>query len=211
VVSGFYRPDRGHVLLEGQTIDRTPANRRRSLGISRTFQTLHLYEDLSVLENMLLGLHLDFIEGGLGAWNWITCVLSLPSARRRERDARAVAMAALEDVGLTAYARIKARHLPYGLKKRLEVGRALLKMPRLLLLDEPTAGLSIEEANDILALFKRHLGNNLAVLLIEHRLDWVLTVSHRIAVLDAGRKIAEGRPADIAANKEVMRVYAGTA
>jgi branched-chain amino acid transport system permease protein len=120
-------------------------------------------------------------------------------------------MAALEDVGLTAYARIKARHLPYGLKKRLEVGRALLKMPRLLLLDEPTAGLSIEEANDILALFKRHLGNNLAVLLIEHRLDWVLTVSHRIAVLDAGRKIAEGRPADIAANKEVMRVYAGTA
>jgi branched-chain amino acid transport system ATP-binding protein len=210
VISGFYRPDAGELMFDGRIVNGAPPNKLRRGGMSRTFQNLRLYDELTVLDNLLIGLHLDYVRGPAADWNWIPAVLQVPAARRQDREDKAKAMAALEQIDLYRQAHMKVRHLSYGQKKRLELARAMIVTPVLLLLDEPTGGLSPEEANEILHFFERPARESgLAVLLIEHRLDWVLEVSDRVVVLDAGRKIAEGLPAEIAADATVHRVYVG--
>ncbi len=210
VISGFYRPDGGDLMFDRRRVNGAPPNKLRRGGMSRTFQNLRLYDDLSVLDNLLIGLHLDYVRGVVADWNWIPAVLQVPAARRQDREDKAKAMAALEEIDLHRQAELKVKHLSYGQKKRLELARAMIVTPVLLLLDEPTGGLSPEEANEILHFFERPARESgLAVLLIEHRLDWVLEVSDRVVVLDAGRKIAEGLPAEIAADATVHRVYVG--
>lgn len=211
VISGFYSPDGGDVLLAGQPIGGMSPSLLRRAGLSRTFQNLRLYEELTVLDNLLIGLHLAF--AGRSRWhrNWVGALLSTPGVRRREREYTARARLTLKEAGLAAYCDKRVKHVPYGIKKRLELCRALIGDPTLLLLDEPTAGLSPDEANDILHFFQRPVREaGLAVLLIEHRLDWVLQVCDRIVVLDSGRKLAEGKPSEIMALPEVITVYVGS-
>jgi branched-chain amino acid transport system ATP-binding protein len=210
LISGFYRPESGEVLFNGKRINGLPPNNLRRQGMSRTFQNLRLFDEVTVLDNLLIGLHLDFVSGRGSDWNWAAALLKAPASRRQDCDDRMKAMGVLEDIGLVKQAHQKVKHLSYGQKKRLELARAVAVPPVLLLLDEPSSGLSREEANEIRHFFERPAHDaGLAVLLVEHRLDWVLEVSDRVAVLDAGRKIAEGPPSEVAADTVVHRVYVG--
>ena len=209
VISGFYRPQSGTVTFDGDDVTGHAPRRLRSRGIVRTFQNLRIFENLTVLENVLVGDHLSFTR--FQTLSFGAAILGLPGARRRERQAREASMAALDLVGLAAVAGVQAGSLSYGQKKRLELARALVADTRLLLLDEPTAGLAPEEADDMIHLFSSQVeSNGLAVVLIEHRLDWIMGLSDRVYVLDAGKVIADGTPDDVRSSPEVIAAYIGS-
>lgn len=204
LLSGVYRPTSGEIKFAGEVINRAHPSHVSRLGIARTFQNVALFGDMSVLENVLIGLHHTF------SGNLIPVLLRTPGAKRQEREARARAYALLDFVGIGALANERARNLPYGRQRLLEIARALAQDPALILLDEPAAGLTSGEIADVDAIIMKIRERGIGILLIEHHMDLIMAVSDEITVLDFGQKIAEGKPQDIQKNERVISAYLGT-
>jgi len=203
ILSGIVRPDRGSVELFGKDTSRLKASEVCTLGIGRTFQNLRLFAHMSVLENVLVGLH-PHLEAGISA-----SMLSTSGSRAEESAARSEAMALLRFVGLHERAHVPAGSLPYGLQRRLEIARALATHPKLLLLDEPAAGLNPQETQELTQLIRQISDLGITVMLIEHHMDLVMAVSDHVVVLDHGEKIAEGAPKAVQTNPAVIKAYLG--
>ncbi len=203
-VTGFYPPENGEIIFNNKPIQGMPSDRINQLGISRTFQNIRLFANMTAVENILVGQHLRLKS------SWIDSILHTPIYHREEKAAVEEATRLLHFVGLTGMGDILARNLPYGAQRRLEIGRALASQPKLLLLDEPTAGMNTQETAE-LTQFIRHLRDELeiTILLIEHDMRVVMDISEQITVLDFGTKIAEGNPTEIQNNVRVIEAYLG--
>ncbi len=204
-ISGRYRPTEGRILYRGVDITRTKPNARANLGIGRTFQNLALFHHMSVLDNIMVGRHHllrnNFLSGSL---YWLT------GARREELEHRRKVEEIIDFLDLQPVRKATAGTLPYGLRKRVELARAMALEPKLILLDEPMAGMNLEEKEDM-ARYIVDLNEEfgMTVVMIEHDMGVVMDISHRIMVLDFGRKIAEGEPAAVLADPHVRRAYLG--
>jgi ABC-type branched-subunit amino acid transport system ATPase component len=211
VVSGFLKPEHGEVVLDDEVLTGRGAGYVRRAGVARTFQNLRLIDKLTVLENVLIGLHLHYTGNRAAYWQWVPAVLGMPGSRRRDREARAMAEEALGHLGLTDKMHASVGDLSYGDRKRVELARLIALKPKVLLLDEPTAGLEPSEADDLMATVVQLASSSPErhVLLIEHRLDLVLDLCDRVAVFDSGRKVADAEPQEVANDPEVQRIYIG--
>ncbi|EKP95302.1 ABC transporter ATP-binding protein [Thermaerobacter subterraneus] len=204
VVSRFVQPAAGQVLFDGRELLRLPPHAVGGLGIARTFQNVLLCQRLTVLDNVLTGLHRSLPVSFWGA------ALRLPAAMRAEEHARARALEALEWVGLRPWAHRRVSELPFGAQKRVELARALVSRPRLLLLDEPAAGLAEGDRRQMAALIarlQRELGTT--VVMVEHDLGLVMDLCQEVTVLDFGRVIAQGPPAAVRRDPTVIAAYIG--
>ena len=202
LISGALRPTRGRVLFEGEPLpDRPHAVAAR--GVARTFQLVKLFGEMTVLDNVLVGCHRR------GTAGWLGCAFRTRAARDEERRLRARAGKVLELIGLGDWAHVPAGALAYGDQRRLEIGRAVAMEPRLLLLDEPGAGLDHAEHGRLAALINRIRDGGATVLLVDHHMDFVMDISDEILVLSYGRKLAEGPPEAVRADPEVIAAYLG--
>ena len=201
-ISGVYQPQRGSLHFGDVDLRSLRPHQMAGAGVARMFQNLAVFPHLTVLENLLLGRH------HLWRSSWLADVLALPASRREEVRHRARVEEIIEFLDLEAVRKTPAGVLPYGVLKRVELGRALAMEPRLLLLDEPAAGLNQEETEDLARyLLDVHEERGITMLLIEHDLGFVLDLADRVAVLDFGRLVAEGTPDEIAANPLVQAAY----
>ena len=203
LIAGTLPPHAGSVRFQGKTITARKPNVIASLGIARTFQTTRLFPHMTVLENVMVGRHPRTRCGFLAG------MLAVPRTWREERKTQAKALAILEDLGLGAYATETASNLPFGRQRLVELARALATEPRLLLLDEPAAGLNIYETKDLAALILKIRASGVTCLVIEHDMSLVMDISDDVVVLDQGLKIAEGPPRAIQRDPNVIRVYLG--
>jgi branched-chain amino acid transport system ATP-binding protein len=202
-ITGFYKPTGGAVRLAGENVTGLRPSAVAAKGVSRTFQNLRLFGELTVLDNVRAGMHLRIKQNPLDA------LLHTPRFRRSERQATEEAERWLDFVGLRGDRTGEARNLPYGEQRRVEIARALARGPRLLLLDEPAAGLNHGEKAELLDLLQR-IGNlGIAVVLIEHDMGLVMKVSRRVVVLNFGKEIADGTPEEVRRNPAVVEAYLG--
>jgi branched-chain amino acid transport system ATP-binding protein len=203
LISGMLPCDSGIILQNGQEITGLQPHRIAKLGISRTFQTTKLFSRMTVLENVMVGRH-SRTKAGL-----LSGVLNLPWTWKEEREIRERSLGLLDTLGLTDAAEEPASNLPFGKQRLLEIARALATEPSLLLLDEPAAGLNIYETREMADIVLKIRGWGITVLLVEHDMSLVMDISDEIVVLNYGRKVAEGEPAQIQRDPEVIRIYLG--
>ncbi len=203
LVTNLYRPDAGDVHFYGRPIGGLPPGRIAALGLVRTFQSARIFPCMTTLENALVGAHRHLRRGPLAQMAW------LASARSEERALLARAEALLELVGLSAFRFSPATELPMGAQKLLEVVRALMARPRLLLLDEPAAGLNDSETAELSALLRAVRANGITVVVVEHNMSLVMDVADEVVVLDAGAVLARGAPGEIQRDARVIEAYIG--
>ncbi len=206
VINGVYRPQEGTITLRGQKLTDMTPNRAAAMGISRTFQNIALFKGMTVLDNIMAGCsqreHANFLE----------VAFQLPRAQREETANREKVEEIIEFLQIEHIRKTPVKRLPYGLQKRVELGRALAAEPKILLLDEPMAGMNIEEKQDMCRFIldvNDHYGTT--VVLIEHDMGVVMDLSDRVVVLDYGKKIGDGPPDEVRSNPEVIRAYLGVA
>ena len=203
-LTGIYRPEEGQIDFNGRSLLGLRPDQVSERGISRTFQNIRLFGSMTVLENILVGMHTQLKQSGVDA------LLRTRKFHNEEKSAEKKASELMEFVGLGNVGNELARNLPYGGQRRIEIGRALAANPTLLLLDEPTAGMNPNETEDAIKLFRRIRDEKgVTVLLIEHDMRVVMNISERITVMDYGEKIAEGTPAEIRKNQRVIEAYLG--
>ncbi len=204
LISGFIKPSQGRIALTGRDLTSLPPHRITRLGVARTFQNIRLFGELSVRDNVLVGLHCRT------GYRWGEAVLRLPRFWREERRQQGRALALLEEVGLEGVAGEPAGQLPYGHRRRLEVARALATEPKLLLLDEPAAGLNPQETGELITFIREIKGRyNLTLLVIEHNLRLVMGLCEHLVVLDHGLTIAGGPPEEVRNLPQVRKAYLG--
>lgn len=203
IVTGIYQQTSGRVLFEGRDISGIPVERLASLGMVRTFQNIELFGKMTVLENVMVGLH-SRSSSGLFA-----CSFRMPWALKEERRIREEALQWLEFVGIADLADVTAANLPFGKGRMLEIARAMACKPRMMLMDEPAAGLNSQETVGLAELIRRIRELGVTVVLVEHDMELVMDICDRIVVLNLGQKLAEGTPREIQDNPEVIAAYLG--
>lgn len=203
LVTGVYTPTAGRVTLDGKDLTALSTSARAGLGMQRTFQNLQIFFNMSAIENVMVGRHLHLGTG------LVASLLGLPKIRRETRAARDEAAELMRQVGLEKWLDADSDAMPYGALKRLEIARALAAEPKLLLLDEPAAGLNPKETAEIDELIRDIARSGVTVVLVEHDMKLVMNVSDRILVLDYGRKLAEGTSDEVRRNPDVIKAYLG--
>jgi branched-chain amino acid transport system ATP-binding protein len=203
LISGLYRPTHGRIFFNDAEVTALPPHRRAGQGLSRTFQNLQVFLNMSALDNVMVGHHLACDR------RFLPSLLCWPSVRRADRALRDSAAHLMRVVGLEAYLGADAAAMPYGALKRLEIARALAAQPKMLLLDEPAAGLNPRETLDLDRLIQEIAGTGVTVVLVEHDMRLVWAISDHILVLDHGRKLAEGSAQEIRHNEDVVAAYLG--
>jgi len=203
-LTGIYRPNKGTIRFNDRSLVGLRTDQIAARGIARTFQNIRLFQDMTVIENILVGMHVHMKQSPLQT------LLRLPGFRNEEREAEEKALHLMTYVGLKCDGNELAKNLPYGAQRRLEIARALAAEPQLLLLDEPAAGMNPQETEEVTRLFRSIRDEmGITILLIEHDMRVVMNISEHICVMDYGEKIAEGTPAEIRSNTQVIEAYLG--